>query len=160
MTPTSIDITRYTYGVTWPACTQEEALHGLRDPIAEVVEDLNVNGQPLPDPLSSSSYSGKFNLSRRRTAPSQTGHRSCRRTPKPQPVRRATSSTTHTEMLRTGRPVLPRSAQGIVPGMWQMKLSTTSRSTLMLGAFGRASEGCSRRGRLTHPGLERARSWT
>ncbi len=81
MTPTSIDITRYTYRVTWSveddeyvatclelpsmswlASTQEEALHGLRDAIAEVVEDLNANAEPVPDPLSSRSYSGKFNL--------------------------------------------------------------------------------------------------
>lgn len=81
MTPTSIDITRYTYRVTWSveddeyvatclelpsmswlASTQEDALHGLRDAITEVVDDLKTSGEPVPDPLSSRSYSGKFNL--------------------------------------------------------------------------------------------------
>lgn len=81
MTTTGIDITRYTYRVTWSveddeyvatclelpsmswlASTQEDALHGLRDAIAEVVKDLEDSGEPVPDPLSSRSYSGKFNL--------------------------------------------------------------------------------------------------
>lgn len=81
MTTTSIDITRYTYRVTWSveddeyvatclelpsmswlASTQEDALHGLRDAIAEVVDDLEASGEPVPDPLSLRSYSGKFNL--------------------------------------------------------------------------------------------------
>ncbi len=81
MTTTSIDITRYTYRVTWSveddeyvatclelpsmswlASTQEDALHGLRDAIDEVVDDLEASGEPVPDPLSSRSYSGKFNL--------------------------------------------------------------------------------------------------
>ncbi len=81
MTTSGIDITRYTYRVTWSveddeyvatclelpsmswlASTQEDALHGLRDAIAEVVADLEAGGEPVPDPLSSRSYSGKFNL--------------------------------------------------------------------------------------------------
>lgn len=81
MTPTSTDVTRYTYRVTWSveddeyvatclelpsmswlASTQEDALRGLRDAITEVVADLNANGEPVPGPLSSRSYSGKFNL--------------------------------------------------------------------------------------------------
>jgi predicted HicB family RNase H-like nuclease len=78
---TSIDITRYTYRVTWSAedeefvatClelpslswlagAQEDALRGLRDVVAEAVNDLQDSGEPVPDPLSSRSYSGKFNL--------------------------------------------------------------------------------------------------
>ncbi len=81
MSDTSIDITRYTYRVTWSAedeefvatClelpslswlagTQEDALRGLRDVVAEAVNDLQDSGEPVPDPLSSRSYSGKFNL--------------------------------------------------------------------------------------------------
>ncbi len=81
MSDTSIDITRYTYRVTWSAeddeyvatClelpslswlagTQEDALRGLRDVVAEVVNDLQDSAEPVPDPLSSRSYSGKFNL--------------------------------------------------------------------------------------------------
>lgn len=80
MTATSIDITRYSYRVTWSveddeyvatglefpmswlAGSQEDALHGLRDAIAEVVDDLVASGEPVPAPLSLRSYSGKFNL--------------------------------------------------------------------------------------------------
>ncbi len=39
--------------MSWLAGTKEEALHGLRDAIAEVIEDLNATGKPVPDPLSS-----------------------------------------------------------------------------------------------------------
>lgn len=81
MSSTTIDVTRYTYRVTWSpeddefvatclelpslswlADTQEAALAGLRDVVAEVVHDLTENGEPVPEPLSSRSYSGKFNL--------------------------------------------------------------------------------------------------
>ena len=81
MSDTGIDITRYTYRVTWSvedgeyvatcpefgslswlAVTQEDALRGLRDLITEVVEDLQDSGETVPEQLSSRSYSGKFNL--------------------------------------------------------------------------------------------------
>jgi len=81
MSDTQIDITRYTYRVTWSledneylatclelpslswlADTQEDALRGLREVIAEVVQDLSETGELVPEPLSSRSYSGKFNL--------------------------------------------------------------------------------------------------
>ena len=81
MSYTGIDITRYTYRVTWSvengeyvatclefpslswlAVTQEDALRGLRDLITEVVEDLQDSGETVPEQLSSRSYSGKFNL--------------------------------------------------------------------------------------------------
>jgi predicted HicB family RNase H-like nuclease len=81
MSDTGIDITRYTYRVTWSveddeyvatcpefpslswlATTQEDALRGLRDLIAEVVHDLQDGGELVPEPLSSRTYSGKFNL--------------------------------------------------------------------------------------------------
>ncbi|MGV8966389.1 MAG: type II toxin-antitoxin system HicB family antitoxin [Cellulomonas sp.] len=81
MNDTGIDITRFTYRVTWSAeddeyvatspefpslswlaTTQEDALRGLRDLIAEVVHDLHDSGEPIPKQLSSRSYSGKFNL--------------------------------------------------------------------------------------------------
>jgi predicted HicB family RNase H-like nuclease len=74
-------VTHYTYRVTWSpedqefvatclelpclswlAPTQDEALHGLRDLVNTVVEDMHRNDEPIPDPLSSRSYSGKFNL--------------------------------------------------------------------------------------------------
>jgi len=78
---TQIDITRYTYRVTWSledneyvatclelpslswlAGTQEDALRGLREVIAEVVQDLSETDELVPEPMSSRSYSGKFNL--------------------------------------------------------------------------------------------------
>ena len=81
MSATRVDVTRYTYRVTWSveddeyvatclefpsmswlAGTQEDALRGLRDAITEVVDDLSTSGELVPEPLSSRSYSGKFNL--------------------------------------------------------------------------------------------------
>jgi predicted HicB family RNase H-like nuclease len=75
------DITHYTYRVTWSvedeeyvasclefpslswlADTQEAALRGLRDLITDVIDDLRNNHEPVPEPLSSRTYSGKFNL--------------------------------------------------------------------------------------------------
>lgn len=81
MTVAGNDITHYTYRVTWSveddefvatclefpllswlAATQEDALRGLRDLVTEVVDDLRRNQEPVPEPLSSRTYSGKFNL--------------------------------------------------------------------------------------------------
>lgn len=81
MSKATIDVTRYTYRVTWSvedeefvatclelpslswlAPTQEEALSGLRDLVGEVVQDLSGADEPVPEPLSVRSYSGKFNL--------------------------------------------------------------------------------------------------
>ena len=81
MSTTLPDITHYTYRVTWSAedsefvgtclefpslswlaATQDEALHGIRDVVRDVVEDLHASGEPIPEPLSSRTYSGKFNL--------------------------------------------------------------------------------------------------
>lgn len=81
MTVTLPEITHYTYRVTWSAedaefvgtclefpslswlaTTQDEALHGVGDLVREVVKDLHEGGEPIPEPLSSRAYSGKFNL--------------------------------------------------------------------------------------------------
>ena len=81
MTVTVPEITHYTYRVTWSAedaefvgtclefpslswlaTTQDEALHGIVDLVREVVKDLERGGEPVPEPLSSRAYSGKFNL--------------------------------------------------------------------------------------------------
>lgn len=81
MTSATVDATRYTYRVTWSledeefvatclelpslswlAPTQEEALSGLRGLVTEVVQDLAESGEPVPEPLSVKSFSGKFNL--------------------------------------------------------------------------------------------------
>jgi len=70
---------RYTYRVTWApedkeyvglcaefpslswlAETPEEALRGIREVVAQVVADLEANGEPVPEPLAVRNYSGRF----------------------------------------------------------------------------------------------------
>jgi predicted HicB family RNase H-like nuclease len=70
---------RYTYRVTWSqednqcvglcaefpslswlAATPERALRGIRKVVADVVKDMQTNGENVPEPLSSRRYSGKF----------------------------------------------------------------------------------------------------
>ena len=70
---------RYTYRVTWSeedkeyvglcaelpslswlAKTHEAALQGIRKVVAEVVDDLMANSEPVPEPLATKSYTGKF----------------------------------------------------------------------------------------------------
>jgi predicted HicB family RNase H-like nuclease len=46
--------------LSWLAETQEEALHGIRRVVADVVADLERNGEPVPVPLATRSFSGKF----------------------------------------------------------------------------------------------------
>ena len=70
---------RYTYRVTWSAedeeyvglcvefpslswlaSTQEDALHGIRHVVADVVTDMLENNEAIPEPISTKNYSGKF----------------------------------------------------------------------------------------------------
>jgi len=70
---------RYTYRVTWSpedgehvglcaefpslswlASSPEAALNGIRKVVAKVVKDLRANGEPIPEPLASRRFSGKF----------------------------------------------------------------------------------------------------
>ena len=70
---------RYTYRVTWSpedeeyvglcaefpslswlAASPEAALRGIRRVVAEVVSDLQEHGEPVPEPLATRHYSGKF----------------------------------------------------------------------------------------------------
>ena len=70
---------RYTYRVTWSeeddeyvglcaefpslswlASTPEAALRGIRQVVAEVVADLEANGEVVPEPIATKTYSGKF----------------------------------------------------------------------------------------------------
>ena len=72
-------VDRYTYRVTWseedgehvglcaefPSLswlekTPEKALLGIRKLVRETVADLKRNDEPVPEPISSRSYSGKF----------------------------------------------------------------------------------------------------
>ena len=70
---------RYTYRVTWSeedgeyvglcaefpslswlAGTQEEALQGIRNVVAEAIADMKLNKEPIPEPIATKRYSGKF----------------------------------------------------------------------------------------------------
>lgn len=70
---------RYTYRVTWSeddkeyiglcvkfpslsrlARTPEAALKGIRRAVADVVKDMQENGELVPEPIASRQYSGKF----------------------------------------------------------------------------------------------------
>ncbi|MCJ7833745.1 MAG: type II toxin-antitoxin system HicB family antitoxin [Deltaproteobacteria bacterium] len=70
---------RYTYRVTWSeedheyvglcaefpslswlARTPEAALKGIRKVIADVVKDMRKNNEPIPEPLATKGFSGKF----------------------------------------------------------------------------------------------------
>jgi predicted HicB family RNase H-like nuclease len=70
---------RYTYRVTWSeedgeyvglcaefrslswlASTPEAALEGIRQVVADVVADLGLSGEPVPEPIAVRQYSGKF----------------------------------------------------------------------------------------------------
>jgi predicted HicB family RNase H-like nuclease len=46
--------------LSWLAATPEEALHGVRSIVAEVVADLQANEEPIPEPLATKRYSGRF----------------------------------------------------------------------------------------------------
>lgn len=70
---------RYTYRVTWSeedqeyvglcieypslswlASSPEEALSGIRAVVAEIVADMEENHEPIPQPLATKRYSGRF----------------------------------------------------------------------------------------------------
>lgn len=76
-----VDVSHYTYRVTWSAedrefvatvaefpslswiaANQVEALQGLEGMLADIVADMEGQGEEVPEPLSERSYSGKFNL--------------------------------------------------------------------------------------------------
>lgn len=48
--------------LSWLAQTPEEALAGVRKVVAEVVADLEANGELVPQPLSEKHYSGEFRV--------------------------------------------------------------------------------------------------
>lgn len=47
-------------GLSWLEATPEGALTGIRDLVRKVVADLKRNQEPVPEPLSTRAYSGKF----------------------------------------------------------------------------------------------------
>jgi predicted HicB family RNase H-like nuclease len=46
--------------LSWLAATQEEALAGIRTMVADVVADLQSNSEPVPEPLATKAFSGRF----------------------------------------------------------------------------------------------------
>lgn len=46
--------------LSWLASSQEAALRGVRTVVAQVITDMKKNGEAVPDPLASRSFSGKF----------------------------------------------------------------------------------------------------
>ena len=48
--------------LSWLAQTPEESLAGIRQVIAEVVSDLAVNKEAVPEPIAIKRYSGRFLL--------------------------------------------------------------------------------------------------
>ena len=46
--------------LSWVARTPEAALKGIRKVVAEVVTDLEANGEVMPEPIATKQYSGKF----------------------------------------------------------------------------------------------------
>lgn len=70
---------RYTYRITWSEDDQEyvglcaefpslswletspeAALQGIRNVVAEVIKDMEANSEPIPEPIATRPYSGKF----------------------------------------------------------------------------------------------------
>ena len=46
--------------LSWLDISPEDALHGIRKVVAEVVEDMKKNKEPIPEALTAKHYSGKF----------------------------------------------------------------------------------------------------
>ena len=46
--------------LSWLATTPEKALRGIRKVVAQVVVDMHVTSEPVPEPISQRRYSGKF----------------------------------------------------------------------------------------------------
>ena len=48
--------------LSWLAGTQEDSLRGINGVVADVVADMESNGETPPEPLSKKQYSGKFTV--------------------------------------------------------------------------------------------------
>ncbi|MCB8942501.1 MAG: toxin-antitoxin system HicB family antitoxin [Ardenticatenaceae bacterium] len=46
--------------LSWLAETPEAALQGIRQVVADVVTDLAENNEPIPEPIATKQFSGKF----------------------------------------------------------------------------------------------------
>lgn len=48
--------------LSWLAADQADALRGIVQVVADVVADMQVGGEPVPEPISAKRYSGKFQV--------------------------------------------------------------------------------------------------
>jgi predicted HicB family RNase H-like nuclease len=48
--------------LSWLAGTQEDALRGIREVVADVVEDMKANNESVPEPLATKDYSGNLSI--------------------------------------------------------------------------------------------------
>lgn len=48
--------------LSWLDSTPEDALKGVRQVVAEVVVDMEKNGEKIPEPLATKKFSGKFQV--------------------------------------------------------------------------------------------------
>ena len=48
--------------LSWLAATQEEALRGIREVVAESVADMKASGEPIPEPIAAKRYSGTLTI--------------------------------------------------------------------------------------------------
>ena len=48
--------------LSWLAPTQEAALAGIQQMVAEAVADMLASGEPIPEPLAEKHYSGEFRV--------------------------------------------------------------------------------------------------
>ena len=46
--------------LSWLADTPEKALKGVRKLVADILLDMNMNNEPIPEPIACKKYSGKF----------------------------------------------------------------------------------------------------
>jgi predicted HicB family RNase H-like nuclease len=46
--------------LSWLAPTPGEALSGVRRLVADCVDEMQTNGEPVPEPMADRAYSGKF----------------------------------------------------------------------------------------------------
>jgi len=46
--------------LSWLAASPEATLKGIRRVVADVVKDMKKNGEPVPEPIATKRYSGKF----------------------------------------------------------------------------------------------------
>lgn len=47
-------------GLSWLESTPEKALAGIRKLVKECLDDMNANGETIPEPIALKTYSGKF----------------------------------------------------------------------------------------------------